>query len=175
MTTAQPIRDRLSARFDLWDRDGNGQLEHGDFEAEGRRIVKAFGESETSPRGHAVMTGYGDIWNHFAAKAGSTSTVSREQFERVGADIIAGGAAEWAAVVRPHITAMVQLCDTDGDGQINQAEFTKWLKAVGVEADAADTFRQIDADGDGYLSIDELCSAVHAYAEGKLDVSLLGV
>ncbi|MGW6424101.1 EF-hand domain-containing protein [Nocardia sp. NPDC055053] len=172
---AQPVQDRLSARFNLWDTDHNGQLERSDFEAEGRRVLQAFGETENSPRGHAVMNGYNDLWNYLADKAGGTRSISRDQFERVGADIVAGGAAQWAAVVRPHITAMVQLCDTDGDGQITRAEFAKWLHAVGADTDAADTFNQIDADGDGYLSIDELSAAVEAYSEGRLNASLLGI
>ncbi len=121
------------------------------------------------------MNGYNDLWNYLSKKAGSTESMSREQFESIGAGIIGGGAAEWAATVRPHIMAMVQLCDADGDGQISPPEFARWLQAIGGDADAMDAFHQIDVDGDGYLSIDELCAAVRAYAEGKLDAPLLGV
>ncbi|MDV5145430.1 EF-hand domain-containing protein [Streptomyces sp. SBC-4] len=174
MTTAPTVRGRLTERFDLWDNDGNGILERSDFEAEARKVLHAFGEPESTPRGSVVVSTYVGLWNHIAEKAGSTRGVSREQFEEIGEDIIGQGAAGWAAVVRPHIAAVAQLCDTDGDGQISQAEFAKWLRAVGSESDPADAFKQIDTDNDGYLSLDELNAAVQAYAEGKLNVSLLG-
>ncbi|MER5929895.1 EF-hand domain-containing protein [Streptomyces sp. NPDC002054] len=173
MTTAPTVRGRLTERFDLWDNDGNGMLERSDFEAEARKVLKAFGEKESTPRGHAVLSTYMGLWNYIAEKAGSTQGVSREQFEQIGEDVIGRGATGWASVVRPHIAAVAQLCDTDGDGKISQEEFAKWLKAVGSTHDSADAFRQIDTNNHGHLSMDELNAAVEAYGEGRLKVSLL--
>lgn len=87
------------------------------------------------------MAGYEGLWQFTSTKAGGKNALTREQFEQIGADIMNGGGDGWAAAVRPHITAMVQLCDTNGDG---------------------------------HLSVDELCTAVRAYDEGTLDVALLG-
>lgn len=174
MTTAPTIRERLIQRFDLWDGDGNGRLDRGDFEAEARNVLKAFGEPADSPRGREVMTTYIDLWNYIADKSGSTEEVTRERFAEVGEEIIGRDATTgWAAVVRPHIAAMAQLCDADDDGRIDQGEFAKWLRAVGAEGAPVDAFRQIDSDNDGYLTIDELCTAVAAHSEGRLEVSLL--
>lgn len=174
MPKDHPLVDPVLVRFNLWDRDRDGRITGADFEAEGRRILRAFGESEHSPRGAAVMNGYRDFWKHLNVRAGATGTLTLEQFMRVGGEIVSEGPAAWAAAVRPHITATVQICDTDGDGKINQDEFTKWLRAVGADVDPAENFRRLDTDNDGYLTVDELCSAVESYSEGRLDIPLLG-
>ncbi|GAA4231286.1 calcium binding protein CalD [Actinomadura meridiana] len=174
MATTQLAKDRLTTRFDLWDKNGDGLLRREDFQNEGRRVVRAFEESENSPRGHAVISGYDGIWSYISEKAGSVDAVTRAQFERIGDDVIGEGDTGWAAVVRPHITAMAELCDTDGDGRVSQPEFARWLQAIGVKADTTETFRKIDLDGDGHLSVEELSAAIKAYVEGELDTPLLG-
>jgi len=40
--------------------------------------------------------------------------------------------------------------------------------------DLAEAFRQIDADGDGRLSVDELVQAIRAHHLGDIDMPLLG-
>lgn len=59
--------------------------------------------------------------------------------------------------------------------EVNPAEFKMWLDAIGVSnTEAAEAFRQIDANGDGQLSVSELVQAVPAYHLGEIDVPLLG-
>lgn len=49
MTTA--VRnDRLKQRFQKWDVNGNGYIERSDYEAEAQRIIKALGETPSSPK-----------------------------------------------------------------------------------------------------------------------------
>jgi hypothetical protein len=77
--------------------------------------------------------------------------------------------------VRPTISAIVTLLDKNGDHQISPTEFKGWLQAVGVSDDDADaSFAAIDANGNGYLTIDELVNAVRDFHRGTLDVPLLG-
>lgn len=51
MATTQAIRNRLNARFDLYDGNHDGQLQREDFQGEARRVLSAFGEAESSPGG----------------------------------------------------------------------------------------------------------------------------
>ena len=53
------------------------------------------------------------------------------------------------------LTALQAQFDVDGDG-IEQHEFKDLLRAAGSKADADLLFEQIDADGDGKLSKDEI-------------------
>ncbi|BCJ77541.1 calcium-binding protein [Catellatospora sp. IY07-71] len=170
--------ERLARRFRLWDTDGNGHVDRSDFENEGRRIVAAFGEDERSPRARAVMDAYLAMWEYLAAKAhvDPDGTLSAKQFDRVAqTEIILMGDTGFSAVLRPTLSATLDLCDTDGDRQINPVEFRNWIEAIGVtKPHAEEAFYQIDENHDGQLSIDELSQAVRDYHAGILDIPLLG-
>ncbi|GAA0221416.1 calcium binding protein CalD [Saccharothrix mutabilis subsp. mutabilis] len=177
MTTA--VRNtRLEKRFEKWDVDGNGMIERSDLESEAQRIVAAFGESPQSPNGRAVVDSFRYTFDYLAEKAGvgPNGSLNQDQFLQViEREVFAGGDAGFGRVVRPMIQAILNLCDTDGDGEVSEAEFGKWLKAVGVEPSRArEAFQQIDADGSGHLSVEELVQAVKAYHFGTLEAELLG-
>ena len=175
MTTA--VRnDRLKQRFQKWDVNGNGYIERSDYEAEAQRIIKAFGETPTSPKARALLDAYLGMYDQMARKVGARQGVTEEQFiQYVESQMFEQGDAGFNRVLRPTITAIVNLCDTDGDGLVSPAEFKRWLNAVGVPATEADqAFRKLDTDGDGNLSVEELTQAVKDFHAGTSDVSLLG-
>ena len=177
MTTA--VRNkRLELRFDKWDRNGNGRIERSDLEAEARRILDAFGESPSTPQGRAVLESFTSTFEYLAERAGvgRDGALDRQQFTKViEAEVFKSGDAGFGRVVRPMIQAILNVCDTDGDGEVNPAEFTKWLTAVGVSrAKAEESFRLLDTNRSGSLTVDELVAAVKAFHFGTLDVPLLG-
>ena len=177
MTTAVQ-NDRLRQRFAKWDVNGNGTIEKSDYEAEAKRIIQAFGEDPSSPQARAVTQSFVGMFEYLATKAGvgPNGSLDVDQFSAViESEIFQQGDAGFNRVVRPTIAAIVGLCDTDGDGEVDQSEFAKWLDAIGVNrSSAAEAFRTIDADRSGKLSVDELVHAVRDYHMGKLDVPLLG-
>ncbi|WAL70909.1 EF-hand domain-containing protein [Kitasatospora sp. YST-16] len=178
MTTSVQL-DRAQKRFDLWDVNGDGQIDRADWEAEAKRILQAFGEAPTSPAARQLSDAYLGMWSFFADKAGideHTGALTPEQFNHIAEEhVLENGGAGFGRVVKPTIQAMVELVDVDGDGQVNPAEFKSWLDAIGVSSvDPSEAFRQIDANGDGQLSVEELVQAVRAYHLGEIDVPLLG-
>lgn len=51
--------------------------------------------------------------------------------------------------------------DADGNGSLNQAEFSAWASAQGASAEAASAaFTQADSDGNGEISASELAAVV---------------
>jgi EF-hand domain pair/EF hand len=171
------VQDRLERRFELWDTNHDGSIERSDWEAEARRIVRAFGERENTPRAAALLSAYGSMWDYLAEQVGQgTTSMSLEQFKRISQQhIVSQGDAGFATVLRPTIQAIVNLCDIDGDGRVDPSEFKNWLKAVGADPEnSTAVFARVDANRDGYLTVDELVRAVQDYHEGTLDVSLLG-
>jgi Ca2+-binding EF-hand superfamily protein len=171
--------ERLRQRFELYDTDGDGSIERRDLEAEARRIVEAFGEPEGSPKAQALLHAYPHMWDYMMQKAGRDpgQSLSAEQFVEIAdAQMLSQGAVGFSNMLRPSIRAMVDLCDVDGDGQVNPEEFRKWLGAIGNDQiDADEAFRQVDADRNGKLSVEELVAAVGKYHAGELDAPLLGV
>jgi hypothetical protein len=169
--------ERLQRRFELWDRDGDGRIDRGDWEHEARRILASFDESPTSDKGHALLEAYLGMWNYLAghAQLGPNGSLDRQKFQDLAdRQILARGQSGFDEVVRPTITAILSLCDTDGDGKVSPKEFRSWIRAIGADQSTADTaFQAIDVNRDGQLSVEELVHAVHRYHAGELDVALL--
>ena len=179
MTTATTLsNERIVQRFQLYDVNRDNVIERADLEAEAQRIIDAFGESPDSPRGSALLEAYRALWEFMAEKtgAGSTGSVNLDKFTTFTQQPILGpGSAGFARVLRPTVSAMVALVDTDGDGRVSPPEFTRWLNAIGVDrASAEQAFQVLDVNRDGQLDTDELVNAVREYHEGRLDVPLLG-
>lgn len=179
MVMSTPVKsDRLKKRFEKWDVDGNGRIEKSDYIAEAHRIIAAFGADPASPSARALIDAYTSMFEFLATKAGvgpDGSMSENEYLDVAEAQVFAEGDAGFNRVVRPTVAAMVGLADTDGDGEVSPSEFRKWLKAIGVDdSSAVESFRTIDANSNGTLTVDELVAAVRAYHFGTLDVPLLG-
>jgi Ca2+-binding EF-hand superfamily protein len=175
MTTATD--QTLEQRFKLWDVDQDGRIERSDFEAEAARIVQVFGEDPDSPQARAVANAYVDMYDYLASKAGvGDSGMDLTQFVAVAkSEVIESGDSGFSRVLRPTIQAVVNLCDTDGDGAVDPPEYAKWIEAIGAsDADPAESFRLIDVNNNGSLSIEELVSAVKKYHFGQASTALLG-
>ncbi len=170
-------KERLEQRFKLWDANGDGVVDRSDYEAEAHRILKSFQESPSTPKGQAVVTAYQNMWNIAAQQSGigQDGGLDPETFNRVSEQaMIDKGDAGFTQVLRPTIAAIADLCDEDGDGQVDREEFTRWINAMGVEADPGPLFDQLDTNGSGTLTTDELIQAVKEYHAGTLNVPLLG-
>ncbi|MER7082000.1 Ca2+-binding protein, EF-hand superfamily [Saccharopolyspora kobensis] len=165
--------ERLRKRFAKWDADGSGSLERSDFEQEAAEIAQAFGKSATSPQARALTDAFTSMFEQVAKGAGS---LSEEQFIAAAGPLVEAGAeSKFDQVLGPVVKGVVGLCDQNNDGQINGEEFATWLIAVGVdESKTATLFEQVDKDGNGELSVDELLAVVRDFHYGKSDVELLG-
>jgi Ca2+-binding EF-hand superfamily protein len=165
---------RLEERFRLWDADGNGVIERSDFESEADGIINGLG-AQGSPKGAELKQAYLAMFDHLANAAG-TDRMDKAEFLRVAErEIISKGDAGFSKVVAPTIQAIVNVLDTDGDGEVSPSEMTKWFNAIGLDQAAADeAFGQLDADGSGKLSVTELVNAVRDYHLGRNDIPLLG-
>ncbi len=169
--------ERLQRHFESLDVDADGQLGTEQWEAQARGILQALGEPSTSSRARAVVTSYQGMWNYLAGQAGSgTTALTLGQFIQViDGHLVNPGDTEFSDLLRKAISAVAGLFDRDAKGAVTPEGFTNWLKAVGADISTApETFRQIDVDDDGDLTVDELMQAVRDYYAGKLDVSVLG-
>jgi Ca2+-binding EF-hand superfamily protein len=168
---------RLRRRFDMWDKNGDGTIDRSDWANEAKRILLSFGENESSPKGRALTEAYLGMWEYVAGQAGvgRDGALDFDEFKGVATEqMLERGQSGFDRVLRPTISAIADLCDTDGDGQVSPPEFRRWIHAIGSDESTADTaFKLIDTDGDGQLSVEELIAAVHRYHSGELEFSLL--
>ncbi|MFJ8659082.1 EF-hand domain-containing protein [Streptomyces sp. NPDC093795] len=177
MAVGNVAQERLSKRFDKWDVNGDGVLEPSDFVTEAANIARAFGEKPESAKGIQLRDGFIAMFQNLAKRAGVApqGQIDRAQFLQAAGEVVQGGAASFNPVLGPVTKGIVALADKNGDGVIDEGEFATWLQALGLSKDEArDAFRQIDTDGSGTLSEDELLTAVRRFHLGELDVELLG-
>ncbi|MEU8541397.1 EF-hand domain-containing protein [Streptomyces sp. NPDC048717] len=176
MSTAV-ANDRLVKRFEKWDTDGNGVLEAGDFQAEAARIAKNLGKAG-SPEGEQLVNAFQALFEGLAERVGVSAdgSISQDQFLATTKEMLfEEGEASFNRALGPVVNALVNVCDEDKDGHINPVEFSSWLTAVGVsDENIGQKFAEVDADGDGRLSEDELLRVMREFHFGTLDVELLG-
>jgi Ca2+-binding EF-hand superfamily protein len=182
MTTAamdQAAVDQvLELRFKNFDTNRDGRIDRLDFKQEAIDIIRALGEELDSPHARALIDSYVTLYDYIARKAGVddegfSSAVFLTAFKTV---IIDRGDVGFHQVVRPAAYAVAALCDPDGDGKISPEEFSKCFTAVGgaTGVDTEESFKQIDVDNDGIVSIDEFVEAVKRYFFGGAHLKLLG-
>ena len=118
------------------------------------------------------------MFEQLASHAGQppTGSLSEEQFLQVAEGMVTpGGEADFDRVMRPVVRGIVGLCDKNDDGVVDAGEFASWLTAVGVDrSQAASAFVDIDTNGDGELSLEELLASVRDFHFGRSNVELLG-
>jgi Ca2+-binding EF-hand superfamily protein len=154
----------IDERFALLDHGGNGTLEHEDLEGLALRVVEGLGEPVSSPKGTAVLRGIPELWRALlrCSDADGDERISREEF---GLALETGRLITDAALdrtVRRTVQAILDLCDSDGNGELDQRELGDLLALCGVPADQAPRiFAEIDTDGSGAVSVEELTEAAH--------------
>lgn len=177
MSTAV-ANDRLVKRFEKWDTDGNGVLEASDFQAEAARIAKNLGKKSDSPEAQELVNAFQGLFEGLAERVGVSvgGSISQDQFLATTKEMLfEEGEASFNRALGPVVNALISVCDADGDGKIDGTEFEAWLTAVGVpDTQAGPMFKQVDTNGDGRLSEDELLRVMREFHVGSLDVELLG-
>ncbi|WP_242905112.1 EF-hand domain-containing protein [Actinomadura terrae] len=146
-------RDKVRLVFDALDRDGDGTLRAGDFEALARRwaATRVAGDEEHLL---AAMRGW---WTTLAAHSRTPDAVAIEDVLTV-VDLL----TTMSEAVTTTAALMFEAVDENGDGRISPAEYRQMIEAwQGGPTDVADTFALLDTDGDGVISREEF--AAHWY------------
>ncbi|UNO43369.1 EF-hand domain-containing protein [Streptomyces sp. MST-110588] len=164
-------------RFEHFDANKDGRIDRSDFEQEANSLIRAFGADQDSPRALALKNSYLAVYEYIVRKADATSGVlRREEFVAASkAAITDRGGAGFGEVLAPYAHACANLCDADGDGEISQDEYSKWLTVIGVPKEAtAESYQAIDTDKDGKVSVEEFMAAIRSYVLGQSNIGMLG-
>ncbi|MFE4634779.1 EF-hand domain-containing protein [Streptomyces sp. NPDC056773] len=162
---------KLDRAFAHLDSNGDQVIDEHDIIGLGSRLLSALSEPATSPKGTAVMGGLVDFWQDLFTELDldRDGKVTTEEYKTGMTRLYAQGGPAYDRSFRPMVRAILTIVDTDGDGQISPEEFHAAQLAFDTELNPEDTealFARIDANHDGFLSVDELLGAVREYYTG---------
>lgn len=162
---------KLQRAFTHLDTDQNGAIVADDIVALGSRLLTALGEPATSPKGNKVMGAVAEFWQDLFTEldVDGDGKVTPQEYKAGMTRLYAQGGPAYDRSFRPMAQAVLTVADTDGDGRISPAEFHKFQQAFDAKLRPADTealFAKIDTNHDGYLSLDELLTAIREYYTG---------
>lgn len=160
--------DRAFAHLDV---NEDQVIDEHDIIGLGSRLLSALGEPATSPKATQVMGGLVDFWQELFTELDMNrdGKVTPEEYKQGMTRLFQDDRTAYDKSFRPMAHAMLLVVDKDDDGRISPEEFQKAQTAFDTKLSRADTdalFARIDADHDGFLSVDELLGAVREYYTG---------
>jgi Ca2+-binding EF-hand superfamily protein len=159
---------KMSARFDTFDRDGDGLISQRDVEQMARAVLDEFEVSPDWGKGRAVLRGAGAFWRGLADEVDDEfadgGRLTRQQFIDAAKRALLDHPEGFNRIVRPWTEASVAIADVDGDGEITLEQWGRLLRAMGGnDAAVKRRLKATDADGDGRLSVRDLLSTAQTY------------
>ncbi|GHJ43764.1 calcium-binding protein [Catellatospora sp. TT07R-123] len=159
---------KLDKAFSHLDADGSGYVEQQDLHNLGVRLLANFGVDGDAPKARRMAEDFGMFWQELAKtldvdhdrrlslqewRAGMTSAfVHGDAFDRS---------------FRPGALAVLRLADTDDDGLVSRDEFATMQRAFGTPVgEISLAFDKLDADEDGFLTVDEMMVGVRQFYIG---------
>lgn len=149
---------KLTSLFYWYDANDNGSLQLEDFQRLVDNIVAIRGHGPGSQQYEDIRQQFMFSWSGLVAsadKSGDNSISLEEWLEHMDAILSIDEAAE--RTVNSLTTLIFTLTDVDGSGRISPKEYSLFLKAYNVDERLHNTiFQQLDLNGDGQLSRDEI-------------------
>src|SRR4051812_37124956 len=169
-TIASPSRDnRLLKSFGFFDIDGSGYLEYDDIIAMAARITSAFGVAPDSAEGRALANGFEVFWRTLLNELDldGDRRISSDEYRTGMVNAFAETDGGFERGLRPLVTAILAVADTDDSGVLDREEFQRLEQAIGNPgAHAAEAFSKLDRDGSETLTVDELVEAAREFHTG---------
>ncbi len=164
MLTALQTR-KLNRAFTLFDVDRNGFMEGADCELVVRATTQAMGYALGSPEYEQYRTEYMAGWDNLLQLGDSDGDQRLTTAEFCTAyDKMMTNREQFSIVIMGVIKTIVTLWDSNKDGKVSQPEYHAYMTAFhATDAEAAEAFRRLDRNRDGYLTTDELLQSAEEF------------
>ncbi len=161
-------QEKLIHYFRLYDVDDNGRIARADFERVAENVRALHLSGERSPEYRAIHDGFLARWESLRASADAddNGSVDVHEWLRYWEGVLADE-ARYQAEVAGVVERLLELFDTDGDGVLGADEFCSFYAIYGMKAAMARrVFLDLDVDGDGAATREELMDMVHEFYRG---------
>ena len=158
-------RQKLTRYFRVYDVDDNGTISLPDFERVVENVRALYGVDETSPVHVGLRDGYLLRWSALAESADKDHNggVELDEWLAYWADVIHDD-ARYEVEVASVTQRLFEVFDTDLDGVLGSDEFCNFYGVYGLKsALARQVFMDLDADGDGRVTRQELLDMAHEF------------
>ena len=168
MTTMTDFLERrLARRFRTLDDDRNSFLERYDFEVSAVRMAEEFGHGPESPARQKLVELSLGLWEHVlkVADADADGRIGLAEYKAAFAAGLLETPESFEQGYVPFLDAIMEIVDQDRDGKLTVSDEIRWTNALMhlPEHDARETFRRIDRDGDGLITVGDLLEAIRGY------------
>lgn len=164
--SADHIGRRIDHNFDAIDSNGNGFIEWDDLVSYGDRVKQRFvADADQKENLDRQLRRY---WEWLVAQVDSDADgrVSRDEYRAVFLNLAQDDDAveKWSQSIQPLADAIVDVVDEDGDGKLNEDEFVDYLRLGQTgDADLAQMFREVDRNGNGFVSREEFAALIRDF------------
>lgn len=165
---------KMSMRFDMFDRDHDGYVSQGDVEQVARDILAEFGISPDWGKGRALLRVAGAYWRSMTeeAEAGPNGQLTRQEWIAASKRALLDDPEGFVRIIRPWTEASIAIADTDGDGEITLEEWARLLRAIGSnDAAISRRLKATDTDGDGRINVRDVLATARAFYTTNDDMS----
>ncbi len=156
---------KLTSLFYWYDADDNGNLRLDDFERLVQNISEIRGRGPGSQEYSQLYTRFMFDWSALLAsadKSGDNAISLDEWLAHMDTILQIDEATE--RTINSLTELIWSLTDIDGSGRISPQEYALFLKAYNVDERIRDTiFRQLDLNGDGHLTREEIAKLVREF------------
>lgn len=158
-------KKKLTRYFRVYDLDDNGSIALPDFERVVENVRALYGVHESSKTHRDLRAGYLRRWSALAASADKDHSGDVDLGEWLTYwDAVLSDDTRYVAEVSSVTERLFEVFDTDLDGVLGSDEFCNFYGVYGLKsALARQVFMDLDADGDGRVTRQELLDMAHEF------------
>jgi len=161
-------KKKLTRYFRVYDVDDNGTISLQDFERVAENVRALHGVDPLSPAHTGLRAGFMLRWNALATSADQDKDGRVDLDEWLSYwDGVLGDEARYEAEIATVTERLFEVFDTDEDGVLGADEFCNFYGVYGLKsALARQVFMDLDEDGDGRVTREELMAMAHQFYRG---------